>query len=472
MPEIISKRDFWFMNVAGYLCMICEGMIDNLSSVTLPDIKQRFEVNDQASGWFNASVSAGYLVFTFLGAVLVKYIGFRWVMALGFIGGILGSIGMATANSFLLATIFQFISCMGVGLCDMAPESLGALLYTKNTVRHMTLLCSFYAVGAYISPAFAGLVIEKTNWAYPGAYYVLAGILVIMALYILMIPFQIKKPIELEKHHNEEQAKKDIENHVDVNSKKSKEAINFWNSLLTPMVWFFSLTFALLTIVDRAGMNWAGLYIDEYLGLSSSVEGAVFNSVYFFIYWIARLLGGFFTDYLGPMTTLYTTLTITIVLFLIGFLIGTPGIWVICATGFFVAFFWPTLLCLVIEYFGPVDSTIHIGIILPLQSLIQLLFQPALGALNDAIGNAWAFRSTIVFGLVGLVFVGILHFILKRHQCKINELAKKIMEENKKKNCEIPEVTANTITNDTTKNQTDVSIEQQAPTAVVVNAQN
>lgn len=407
MVKQISRKDFWFMTIAGYLCMINEGMLDNLSSVTLPLLKERFDFDDVYAGWFNAVWSAGYLVFTFLGATLIQAIGFRWIMVLGFVGGIVGSFIIAFVPNFALVIFGQFITCMGIGLCDIAPEALGSLIFTTNTARHMTFLVAFYALGATISPALAGIIANTTTLGYTGIYTLMCIPFLIMGLYVLLIPFKVTKPEDVVDDFKKTDGK---------DGEKTKKVTTVWKSLITPSVWLFGFEMAALTIVDRAGLNWAGLYIEEVLHLDVTTTGALFNSLYFALYTVTRVFGGFLTDCLGYVNTLYLTVVGAFVLYLIGFLTGEVGLWFICATSVFVALYWPTMLCLIIEYYGNVDGTINIGVILPMQSFIQLVLLPIQGALNDALGDDLAFKSTLVISIISLLLLIWLHILLNKRE--------------------------------------------------------
>lgn len=177
-----------------------------------------------------------------------------------------------------------------------------------------------------------------------------------------------------------------------------------------PMIYLYSVTCCLLMMVDRAALSWSGNYFVDYLHLDLNHDAALFNSLYYGLSTITRIFGGFIADYLGYYCILYITLGVTLVLYIVGFSTGIVGIWIICSTGIFISFYYSIFLCLVIRFFES-RSALATSVILPIESLLVSILMLPLGYLNDYCGAEWAFRSTIVFVVLSMAFVGWLHSI-------------------------------------------------------------
>ncbi|KAK8797367.1 hypothetical protein WA158_004575 [Blastocystis sp. Blastoise] len=176
------------------------------------------------------------------------------------------------------------------------------------------------------------------------------------------------------------------------------------DALCTPTMYLFSITLTMTTMVERANINWSTIYIDKVLGLDPVQVGGLFNSLFFMLYTIVRFFGGYITDKLGNLPTMYGCLIITILMLLIGYFTEVVGLWIICASSIFICLFWPTMICLANEYFEEKGPTI-VSVMLPFQSVLSAVFQPFLGWMNGEFGPASAFRFTIVFGILALLLL-------------------------------------------------------------------
>jgi fucose permease len=169
------------------------------------------------------------------------------------------------------------------------------------------------------------------------------------------------------------------------------------------MVWLFGICMGLTSTIEYGVTNWSGLYLHDVFGLDPKTTGATFISVYFSLYAISRLLGGFFIEKIGYLRGVFLAAFITLCLLITGFVLGRRGVWVLPVTGLFIGVVFPTILAISIGVFkgkAQAASSTMLVISSSLSSTIQYL----VGLTNRYIGEAWGYRSSVLYGTL-LVFM-------------------------------------------------------------------
>lgn len=138
------------------------------------------------------------------------------------------------------------------------------------------------------------------------------------------------------------------------------------SALMSPMVWFQALILVIMTTGERATSAWGGMYLKDVLHLDPAKEGAWFNSCFYLVFTLARLVGGFLVDAIGAFATEYLMMIGSIVIFTVGLAIGKTGVYVLPFAGAFVAFFWPTFIVTCMRYWKE-DAAVPISCILPMR---------------------------------------------------------------------------------------------------------
>ena len=423
----LSKKEFWIMTIAGFCSMCIEGLMDSVRSVTFPLIKEHFDASYEEFGVLNSMANVGYVVFASLCSVVLPYIGFKNGMIIGSVAGIILSIWLSYAPSFLWCIIIQFLFGICFGFGDIPPQTLGTMIFTEKSGFFMALLNAFYGVGCMLGPLLAGIILTYVPYGYQGVYLIMTALILILGLVITFSKFTIFSMTDAQEESEKllDPQTSDIENGkekpgsetVKEDEQQQKKCCNIKNPVIRaafkPTVMLFIITLTMLTLVERSGMNWSGVYIKDYLHMDPEKEGAMFNTIYFALYTVTRLFGGLLTDKLGAMNTIYCTLILTMILLLIGFFTDVVGLWIICSTGALVSLFWPSFIIVSTDYFGE-EGTAAVGAILPLQSLVAAIFQPILGWFNSLWGAAWSFRFTFVFASCALLLLFVISCLIKK----------------------------------------------------------
>ena len=402
MEGNLTKAQFWLMLSCAYVCMIAQGIMDNVRSVTYPMIRDDLKLTFSQYGSLQSMSQFSYLFWSLAVAMTLQTFGFKIVIIVTFLISIIGCWLTSTVHNYWTVFLFQFLMCAGLGGLDDAPHAISSILFTRNTGILMLLLHSCYGIGAIIGPIFARFIYKKfPQYSFRGITIGITVPLLIFAIFIVCVPFAIKKP------KSEEQEK----NH-------SGHTVR--TALISPMVWLQAIILSLMTLGERATSAWGGLYLEDVLHLDPAKEGAWFNACFYVAFTTARLFGGILVDKFGAFTMEYIVLTGGMIIFTVGLSIGKAGVYVLPFAGAMVAFFWPTFIITCMRYWKE-DAAIPISCILPLQALISIPIQYILGVLNDHFGPACAYWSTVVVIAMATILLICYHKIVLNKEKKLSE---------------------------------------------------
>ena len=89
-----------------------------------------------------------------------------------------GSLSLAFSHSFGLTLALTFLAGLGLGAGDLSTSVLVARAYADRSVSALNLLNLFFGVGAFVSPALAGLSYSKLGSGLPVLWLVTSLLLV------------------------------------------------------------------------------------------------------------------------------------------------------------------------------------------------------------------------------------------------------------------------------------------------------
>ena len=398
-----SACKFWLLTGVLFLALVINGISDTLRSVVYPIIDKALNLTYTQYGILQGMVQFSYLVWAFCIAGCVRYTGYKMGFIYACLISIAGYVATYFSNNFITVLLAQFFATCILGALDDGPSSFAVLIFTKYPATLYSIMSGMYGLGAFIGPSFASLI----DHVYPNAGY--KGISIAMILPIVIgiivfacVPFYVNYPDK----------KEDV---------KPQEKKSIWHYIFSPMVWYCSFLINMLANAERSTLNWGSMYVVDVLHMSED-EGAKLNSRFYFCFMIARFIGGFITDRVGPFLMEYIILPVGIIIYLVGFMMGTKGVYVLPFVGFFVALYWPTFIIAVTRYWK-VDSATPVSVILPIQSLIGMLVQFLLGVINDHFGPQYAYWCAIPFCLIALIMLMFFHCMVNKKDKKEEEMA-------------------------------------------------
>ena len=101
--ESISKTSYWLLTLVIYLSVAANGFIDNMRSVTYPDIMQELHLDHVHYGMLQSLGQFSYLIWALLAAFSMPHIGFKATFSISLVITIIGSVlTIFTSNFWLL----------------------------------------------------------------------------------------------------------------------------------------------------------------------------------------------------------------------------------------------------------------------------------------------------------------------------------------------------------------------------------
>ena len=401
MGKEASKVDCKYITlvIASYITMFFFGVIENVKGVTFVLIKDIFQVSYDAQGYLVSMSWYGYVIFCLVCAFVIDRYGIKTAIVSGHALCLLGCIITPFMNHFVPVIIALMVVWMGFGFFEVGYNAFATVLFTENSAIYLNLMHSCYAFGAIVGPLIASWLVSLLNDSYKGVYKALAGAMLVMLIVTIVIPFSPLKERQAKKEGSESES-------------ASSSHLTVWGVFCIPEAWLCSLTLGFMEVIEFGASNWGALYYRDVYGLSVTKEGALFVSMFYILFAVARVTSGWFIERLGYYTSLFASLVIVVVIYLVGFLCGVNGRWVIPFTGFFIAIMFPTFMCVLMKIFGN-DASIVSSVVIFLSGATNGLVQLVIGYINEYIGNAWGFRCNVLYTVIPFV---LLLFVYKNRE--------------------------------------------------------
>ena len=381
--NVVTKSGFWILTITLFICLIANGLVDTMRSVTYPLMKSDLNLTYVEYGSLESLGQFSYLIWACVTAVMIQYVGFKLPFVLSFVITILGCIGTAFTGNFWLIMILQLIGTCIMGALDDGPSALAVILFTKNPAALYCIMSGMYGLGGFLGPLISSWIYHwKPEYSYRGVSLFICIPLAIIGLYVSCVPFAIRRP-----------------------PRKANNPITVWSCLCSPFLWYCAVMLNMMATAERATMSWGTMYVKDVLHLTDE-DGATLNSRFYFCFMLARFAGGFITDWLGP--------------FIMEYIIIPVGICIFPFLGFFVSLFWPTCVIACTHYWGK-ESSIPIACLLPLQSMVGMIIQYMLGVVNERFGPQYAYWMSVPAAILGLLMFIYFHILTKRKEKKEQE---------------------------------------------------
>ena len=171
---------FLFFLFLGY---VCYAMLRLSIGVMLPEIANEFSLGELQSGAFVSSLFVGMTVTMGIAGYISDRLGRTTASTAGLSLMSMGILLTGYSNSYLNASVSIFITGLGVGvftpsmyaaLGEILPKSRGFLVGVAN---------SCYAIGGFMGPWFAGIILSHFSWRAQFYIFGLIGVPIAFALW-------------------------------------------------------------------------------------------------------------------------------------------------------------------------------------------------------------------------------------------------------------------------------------------------
>lgn len=377
-----------------YATMFLFGLVENVKGVSFPLIKSEFGVNYDSQGGLVSMTWFGYVLFCLAASLFLERYGIKKSILAGYLLVCVGAVATLAAPSFWAVGLTLLIVNAGFGFYEVGANALASVVFTSRAALMMNLMHFFYGFGAIAGPETAGLLTSSFQLSWRQVYLAVIIPTGLVFLFILFTRFRLQANSNPAQSPSKDQPP----------AAQPGPRITFFGALRSPLIWLFCLTLGFMEVVEFGAANWGGLYLQDVYGLDPRVIGASFVSLFYIQFTLARLFGGLVIEKVGYLRSLKLAVLGTILVFLAGFSLGINGIWVLPTTGLFIGIMWPTLMAVAMQHFGP-DAPIITSVIITVSGAVNGIFQFFIGLTNYIAGEAWGYRSCLVYAIITLLLL-------------------------------------------------------------------
>lgn len=359
-----------------FTLMFLSPFIENTRGIFIPIFKEDFSVSNTMISSMITIVSLAGMSVTLLGGAVIERIGQKKTIIIGIICLILGILIQSQAVSFPVFFIGFIPIIAGINIYGVAANTVVPILFAGTSTLAMNLLHFMYGAGSTVSQNSIGLLLERNiSWR-------------TMYLFIALFYFIVLIGIRFAKIPDEPQVKRE----------KGQSSI-----LKNPLLYVFGLAMGFYAFAEQGMSLWLTNYLKEGFGFRESV-GARYLGIFFFVFALGRLVGGFIVQRTGVLRTVMASQIVSLILMGFGFIMGVDYVIIISISGLFFAIVFPSLMSLVSVVFKerPGFAT---GFIMTMVALVLNLMNLLMGIMTDMVGPKISIYLLPVSMVISMGFV-------------------------------------------------------------------
>ncbi len=331
----------------------------------MPFFLEEFQINNTEMSLVLTFNTIGCIIGSFFGGYLCEKYGHKFVF---FTGALISTIAVLIApfasNIFILG-LFNFLFGVGRSLWAVTVDSIIPVLSVGFESILMNVTHFMYGLGSLTGQsAYGNLLAGGLHWRriylYLGVFYIISIILTLL----------IKTP-GVKANVNKEEKRKEL--------------------YKNPLIYLFvaAVTFAFLS--EAVVYTWFISYMRDSYGFNPATA-AKYATVYYLLFALGRLLGGFILNKTGNVKGLKIYLFLGALCIFSGLWLRQRGLLLIAASGFFMSIVFPTIMVITNSVFKE-STSFAIGLITTIGNILFMIFFNITGALNDFAGTYAAFYT-------------------------------------------------------------------------------
>lgn len=379
----ISKRNKYLIFAIFYMYFIM-AVFESYRGNFIPFFKEEFNTNNTTIGLIMIMSTVGTVIGSFIAGQMCEKFGHKLVFIIGTaISTSAIFITPIISNIYLLGT-FYLIFGIGRSTLSISIDSLVPALSIGFEVILMNLTHFMYGLGSFIGQGLCGkLLVAGLTWrniyTYLGIFFIAS---IIMSL-LMKIP--------------------NIRVLHDADETKESDLSDFYNS---PTMYYFVFTLAFMLVSESMISTWFINYIRSTYNFDPA-KASNYASLFFLMYALGRLLGGFIINKLNDLRGLKIFLLFEAIFIFLGLILKESGIVLISFSGFFISVGFPTLMTIISKVYKQ-NSSSAIGYIVTFENIFFIILFYLVGVLNDLVGTYYAFflsPFTLIVAIVGLTLI-------------------------------------------------------------------
>ncbi len=362
------------------LMYVVVAMSDNFKGIFVPFFKDDFGINNTQIGYVLTAGFLAYAVFQYVGGIFIEKVGYKKVIAFGFIVGMASLILLITCKTYIILLIGLFGLNVGMAMFNVGVNTLGPILTVASTAVLMNFVNFSYGASNTAIQKIAGNLLSK---GIPWTQFYVFMLLFCGALLIYLLIIKIPYTPTSEKVQYQ---KKDL----------------FRNKVL--YLYIIALGFYLAS--EYGIGNWFVNYMGEEFNLDAD-NRAFYAALFFGLETVGRLFGGFIVDRLGAFKSMLLFGCAASFLSTVGILLGEAGLLIFSAAGLFYSIIYPTIITTAHGVFKEAASYVT-GLMLMCGTLIAMVVNMLMGIGNDTIGVHYSYYSIAICIAITTIAVAVI----------------------------------------------------------------
>ena len=358
----IKANNLFVILTAFYIYFII-ALFESTRGNFVPFFMEEFRINNTQMSLIFVFNTMGATIGSFMGGHLCEKHGHKFVFFTGSTISTLSVLIAPFASNLILLGLFNFLFGVGRALLAVTIDSSVPILSIGFESILMNITHFMYGFGSFAGQSIYGnLLGQGFHWR---RIYLYLGIFFIISI-ILTIFIKIPK--------------------ITTNVNKGEKRKELYKN---PIIYLFVVAVAFTFLGEAVLYTWFISYMRTSYGFSPTAA-AKYATIYYFLFALGRLVGGFVLNKTGNIKGLQIYLLAGAMCILAGLLLRSNGLIVIAASGFFISIVFPTLMVITNKIFKE-SSSFAIGLITTIGNILFMILLNITGALNDFAGNYVAF---------------------------------------------------------------------------------
>lgn len=375
-------KKYMFPTILIFIFMASNGFSENMKGLFIPIFKNEFGVNNSEIGVFLMISSLGFIAFQYIGGIAMERFESRAMYIVSLIGFIISFIGMYFSPNFLALSMFTFLFSACVSFYDIITNSLIPVMFIGYQAIFMNLTHFCYGFGETIGQRVTGIMLQRgMGWR---ELYLGIGVLYVI---MLILFFFAKVP--------------------SLNVETKKNPISFRKVIKNKLVILYIIAMGLYIFSEVSVSSWFANFLETSYKYNKD-KSSYYIALFFGIFTVGRLFGGFVVEKVGHFKSLMITLPVASILFFIGLLGGEKLLMMISISGLFFSIVYATCVVTITNVFKENTSYI-LGTIMTFASTVNMILGLLMGYLNDTIGVYRSFFAVPLSLILSLVMIVIIY---------------------------------------------------------------
>ncbi len=408
MKTALEKKNYILIIFLVFSGFLFYGFSENIKGAVLPRIQSDLSLSEFQLGLLLAANAMGYLFACYFSSKFIGKKSIKPIVYICFSGLIISGLLICFSPNYYVLIFAFFVSHGFGGLLEIVLGFIAASAFTQNTGTLMNISHFFYGFSSIFAPLASTFLMQlqvggmALGWRYT--------YLIVFALFAIPL-FPAKKAS------------------LPFKSAES-DTSHFSDFLKNPVARLIILSLSLACCAEVGFTGWLINLAEKSYGFAANTA-ALFLTAYFVSFTVARLVIGPLTEKLGYVKSIRLFSFFACAIVFVGLLTGKPGLFLITATGFFIAPVYPTVMAILSKLFPDKIGAALTGTLTVLG--LSLVFANLIlgGAINilKSIFTSFAPESGVAlaykagFSLIGVFLL--LSFIVS------SKLAKKLKKQDK-----------------------------------------